>query len=124
MPLIDPDFEHYKRSKPSTGDKFYQSAQWRRFRKQRLEQQILLDLPLAIKMHHNGCLRYDMYKRSEPLCTHCILENNINNGTTYDHIIPRSEGGADYPPADKMQWLCFKHHQRKRASENVNDRRR
>ena len=120
MPIIDTKFNNPNRRKASTGDKFYQSKAWKRFRRQALIDDSHRDASIAIQMHADGAIGLDLYSFDYPMCAKCKAEDKINNGHIYDHIIPRSEGEEDMP-ADrtKMQWLCRRHDNIKRSSEII-----
>lgn len=69
---------------------FYQSQQWRRVRKQYLEQ--------------------------HPLCVECQSEGRIVPARVVDHIKPINEGGARFD-FKNLQGLCDKCHNKKSGRE-------
>lgn len=61
--------------------------------------------------------------RHEPLCRTCLREGRTTAGQEVDHIIPKSDGGADECrcpdlAACPLQTLCASHHSQKTAREN------
>ena len=71
-------------------DPFYNSGRWRRFRAG--------------------------YLKLAPLCRTCEENGIFTQATVVDHIVPRSQGGADYDMAN-LQPLCTQCHDKKRRSE-------
>lgn len=52
----------------------------------------------------------------EPLCRSCRAQGMYRNAHMVDHIVPRSQGGADLDDRN-LQSLCNPCHQRKRGEE-------
>ena len=102
-------------------DKFYQSSEWRTFRKAQLVDQRYKDLITARQMYKDNIdislYDYNAWLATEyPLCVHCINDGHIRKANTLDHIHNRSTGGADLDPSN-VQWLCEGHHAIKSQSE-------
>ena len=83
--------EVYKKHQESgEADPFYQSMKWRRVR--------------------------SIIKNEEPLCRRCLKFGRVTPTSIIDHIVPRSEGGADFARSN-LQGLCTTCHNQKRAAE-------
>ena len=104
--------------KSSTGDPFYQSKQWRDFRAKRMQKDAMAHTILITNV--NTTPIPPDYNYNKPCCEVCYDKDRIVNGVVYDHIVPRSQGGPDYPPPEGMQWLCHSCHNRKRQTERIN----
>lgn len=102
-------------------DPFYNSSLWRTFRaahKIRQRNKDLLSARLIYKDNTKITLREynDWINNDSPMCVHCLTKGRIEPAKVLDHIIPRSQGGAD-TMYDNLQWLCTTHHQIKSQSE-------
>ena len=57
-----------------------------------------------------------LFLASNPLCVDCLEEHIIRSATEVDHILPKSQGGAD--DWDNLQALCKSHHSQKTARKD------
>ncbi len=85
---IDKHYNKYERDKKS--QKFYQSAEWKAVRKQKL----LLN----------------------PLCEECQRKGKLRKATMVDHITPIKQGGSALG-LENLQCLCWRCHSEKSARE-------
>lgn len=78
-------------SLPKTVDRFYQSAEWKDYRKR-----------------HRAWTRQT---QGGLWCKKCGATGRL----ILDHIIERKDGGEDFPPFEGAEWLCIGCHNRKTA---------
>lgn len=56
--------------------------------------------------------------RLHPLCVECLRVSRTTAATVVDHVVPKSQGGAD--DESNFQSLCKRHHDAKTMRESVN----
>lgn len=84
----------YPKTKIRGKDNFYQSKQWKDFRKN--------------------------YLILNPLCRICEQNNTVTEANTVDHIQPIKQGGSRWSTYN-LQPLCSKCHAKKSALDNPNN---
>jgi len=110
-----------KRPPQRGGDPFYNSYDWRSFRKKhKVAQRSRDQLKSRMLYKEDNKIPLEDYNAfldsGNPLCAHCFEQGKIKPGNTLDHITPRRLGGSDYADSN-LQWLCEPHHAIKSQSE-------
>lgn len=90
-PACQKKLEAYERANPTREQAFYHTPEWKRFRRE--------------------------YLQEKPPCRVCLEQREvITPARVVDHIIPIRQGGPRLDPAN-VQPLCFPCHNRKSATE-------
>ncbi len=109
---------HPKRSQTRyNADSFYQSAEWRKARKNHLSGSTTVTPEQFNKiLQINPTLRYTNGTISNHFCLECYKEGRLKEGNQVDHITRIKEGG-DRTDGKNLQTLCDPHHAKKSAKE-------
>jgi 5-methylcytosine-specific restriction endonuclease McrA len=123
---------HYKRPGAKEGysesfqrkerKKFYQSKDWRRFRKlywpelTAVHQKIITDLYTSDDSWITPEVFNYFIEQEAPYCIHCKAEKVLTVANVLDHIKPIKDGGAELSKKN-TQSLCNRHHNIKSAKE-------
>lgn len=84
------DREYNRYGRDDFTKNFYNTAEWRFFRKRQLAER--------------------------PLCEECLKAGRRTKATMVDHIVPIKQGGEKFAPSN-LQSLCWSCHSRKSAEE-------
>ncbi|MAO64278.1 MAG: hypothetical protein CL666_04705 [Balneola sp.] len=105
-----------------SGPNIYSHRRYRNWRKRiKLSQRVLDEIKVHKIYRENKDIPFNEYnaflKSDNPMCVECLEEGHVKEGRVLDHIQPIERGGEKYNE-DNLQWLCDRHHNMKRATED------
>lgn len=100
----------------------YSHRRYRNFRKRIKSKQRAIDEQKVQELYQQDesipFKQYNAFIQSDnPLCVECLEEGNIIPGRVLDHIKAIEKGGSKYDQ-ENLQWMCDRHHNIKRATED------